>query len=138
MIAEKVDDTDADIALKLTFAKARQRRPETREDFETVVLRLKDDAWTSENAAPDRNRRQGDYALELLRRAIEEAGDKVPGEAANVRGVTLKLWRRYCNTHNLSVADNDDSRERAFRRSVQKLRDAGRIRTKAEKVWIIQ
>ncbi len=138
MIAEKVDDPDADIALKLTFTKARQRRPETREDFETVVLRLKDDAWTSENAAPDRNRKQGDYALDLLRRAIEEAGDKVPGEAANVRGVTLKLWRRYCNTHNLSVADNDDSRERAFRRSVQKLRDAGRIRTKVEKVWIIQ
>ena len=138
MIAEKVDDPDADIALKLTFTKARQRRPETREDFETVVLRLKDDAWTSENAAPDRNRKQGDYALELLRRAIEEAGDKVPGEAANVRGVTLKLWRGYCNTHNLSVADNDDSRERAFRRSTQKLRDAGRIRTKAEKVWIIQ
>ncbi len=138
MIAEKVDDPDADIALRLTFTKARQRRPETREDFETVVLRLKDDVWTSERAVPERNRKQGDYALVLLRRAIEEAGDKMPGEAANVRGVTLKLWRGYCDTNELSLADNDDSRERAFRRAVQKLRDAGCIRTKAGKVWIIQ
>ena len=88
--------------------------------------------------ASDRNRKQGDYALDLLQRAIEEAGEQVPGEAANVRGVPLTLWRRYCDTHNLSVADNDESRERAFRRSVQKLRDAGRIRTKAKQVWIIQ
>ena len=138
MIAEEVDDPDADIALRLTFTKARQRRSETREDFETVVLRLKDDAWTSESAAPDRNRKQGDYALELLRRAIDEAGERVPGEAAKVRGVTLKLWRGYCDTNELSLADSDDSRVRAFRRAVQKLRDAGCIRTKAGKVWIIQ
>ncbi len=138
MIAEEVEDPDADIALRLTFTKARQRRPETREDFETSVLRLKDDVWTSEVAVPERSRKQGDYALVLLRRAIEEAGDKVPGEAANVRGVSLKLWRGYCDTNELSVADSDDSRERAFRRAVQKLRDAGCVRTKAGKVWIIQ
>ena len=138
MIAEKMEDADADIAMKLTFTKARQRRPETREDFDTTVLRLKDNVWSSEGAAPERNRKQGDYALELLRRAIEEAGERVPGEAANVRGVPLTLWRRYCDTHNLSVADNEDSRVRAFRRSVQKLRDAGRIRTKAKQVWVIQ
>ena len=138
MIAEEVEDPDADIALRLTFTKARQRRPETREDFEPVVLRLKDDVWTSERAVPERNRTQGDYALVLLRQAIDEAGDKMPGEAANVRGVTLKLWRGYCDTNELSVADNDDSRVRAFRRAVQKLRDAGCIRTKAGKVWIIQ
>ena len=138
MIAEEVDDPDADIALRLTFTKARQRRPETREDFETVILCLKDDVWTSQGAIPERNRKQGDYALVLLRRAIDEDGEKVPGEAASVRGVTLKLWRLYCDTNELSLADSDDSRERAFRRAVQKLRDAGCVRTKAGKVWIIQ
>jgi len=138
MIAEEVEDPDADIALRLTFTKARQRRPETREDFETVILCLKDDVWTSQGAIPERNRKQGDYALVLLRRAIDEDGEKVPGEAASVRGVTLKLWRLYCDTNELSLADSDDSRERAFRRAVQKLRDAGCVRTKAGKVWIIQ
>ena len=69
MVAEKVEDADADLAMKLNFSKARQRRPETRGDFETIVLRLKDNAWSSEAAASDRKRKQGDYALELLRRA---------------------------------------------------------------------
>jgi hypothetical protein len=138
MIAEKVDDPDADIALKLSFTKARQRRPETREDFEPVVLRLKDDAWKSEGAAPERNRSQGGYALELLRRAIEEAGEQVPGEAANVRGVSTELWKKYCETFDLSVSDKSSSRDKAFDRARKKLLDKKAIRSKCGKVWIIQ
>ncbi len=68
-VAEKIEDADADLAMNLNFSKARQRRPETRGNFETVVLRLKDNAWSSEAAASDRKRKQGDYALELLRGA---------------------------------------------------------------------
>ncbi len=138
MIAEKFDDAAADIAMKLTFSKARQRRPETRDDFEPVVLRLKDDVWTSEEAVVDRKRKQGDYALDLLHRAIEEAGDKVPGEGANVRGVSTELWKKYCETFDLSVSDNPDSRGRAFDRVRSKLLDKKMIRSKCGKVWAIQ
>ena len=137
-VAEKVEDADADIAMRLSFTKARQRRPETREDFEPVVLRLKDDAWTSEGAAPARKRSQGDHALDLLRQAIAEAGEMIPGLPADVRGVNTDMWKKYCETYDLSVSDNPSSRERAFDRARQKLLDRKVIKSKLRKVWIIQ
>lgn len=136
MIAVKVDDPDADIAMKLSFTKARQRKPETREDFETVVLRLQDDVWSSECAAPERKRRQVDDALDFLRRAVDEAGEQIPGEGANVRGVRVELWERYCE--GLTRSDNPSSRDKAFNRARKKLLDKKIIRAKRGKVWIIQ
>ncbi len=138
MIAEKVDDPDADIALKLTFTKARQRRPETREDFETVVLRLKDDAWTSEGVPPERKQTQEDHALSILRQAIAEGGEKIPGLPADVRGVSTDLWKKYCETYNLSRSDKASSRERAFDRARKMFLDKKIIKSKLGKIWIIQ
>jgi hypothetical protein len=138
MIAEKADDTDADIALKLSFTKARQRRPETREDFETVVLRLKDDVWSSDAAPPVRKQTQGDHALDLLRQAIAEAGEKVAGLPADVRGVNTDLWKKYCETYDLSESDNPASRDTAFSRARNKLLGRGIIKSKLRKVWIVQ
>ena len=40
-IMERVDDTDADLAFSLKFTKARERTPETKEDFEPIIMRLK-------------------------------------------------------------------------------------------------
>ena len=62
------------------------------------MLRLKDDTWSSEGAAPVRKRSQGDHALDLLRQAIAEAGEKIPGLPASVRGVSAGLWKKYCET----------------------------------------
>ncbi len=138
MIAEKVDDPDADIAMKLRFTKARQRRPETRDDFADVVLRLKDDTWTSERVTPKRKQKQEDYAIELLRNAINEHGEKVPGLPASARGVSTELWRKYCETFNLSVSDKASSRDRAFDRARKMFLDKKIIRSKLGKVWIIQ
>jgi hypothetical protein len=138
LIAEKVEDAAADIAMKLSFTKARQRRPETREDFETVVLRLKDDAWTSEGATPKRKQKQDDYALSLLRQAIDEHGEQVPGLPAGVRGVSTDLWKKYCETYNLSRSDKASSRERAFDRARKMFLDKKIIKSKRGKVWIIQ
>jgi len=138
MVAEKVDDPDADIAMKLRFTKARQRRPETREDFADVVLRLKDDTWTSERVTPKRKQKQEDYAIELLRNAINEHGEMVPGLPASVRGVSTELWRKYCETFNLSVSDKASSRDRAFDRARKMFLDKKIIKSKLEIVWIIQ
>ncbi len=138
IIGEKVEDADADLAMRVKFTKARQRRPETREDYQTVVLRLKDDTWVSDGTAPERKRNQGDYALDLLRRAIEEAGEQIAGEAASVRGVRTELWKKYCDTFDLSMSDNPSSRDKAFDRARKKLLDKKTIRAKRGKVWIIQ
>jgi hypothetical protein len=138
MIAEKVDDPDADIAMRLTFPKARERRPETRDDYEPVVLRLKDDAWTSEGAVPKRKQTQDSYALNLLQQAITEAGEQVPGLPAEVRGVNTDLSKKYCETYNLCSSDNPSSCEKAFDRARNRLLDKKVIKSKLRKVWIIQ
>lgn len=46
----KVDRHGADVAFKIDFTKARRRRPETRQDFETVTLTLRDDQWHVDGA----------------------------------------------------------------------------------------
>lgn len=138
MIAEKVAPVaDETVAFRLTFTKARQRRPENLDDFESVILRLKDDRWMHEGAPPrPGKRRQDDYALQLLRRAIDEAGEPVPGQAQHISRVPISLWERYCETHDLSVADKLEDRTRAFRKAVIKLQDSGKIVTKRRYAWI--
>ena len=42
-IMEKVHDPDSDLAFSLKFTKARERTPESREDFEPIIMRLKGD-----------------------------------------------------------------------------------------------
>ena len=138
MVAEKIEDTDADIALRLQFTKARQRRRETRDDYEAVTVLLKDNVWTSEPTEGRPDRKQGDYALDLLRRAIEEGGECVPGEANSVLAVPLTLWANYCETYDLSLSDTPDSRTKAFARAMAKLQRQKKITTKRKKVWITQ
>ncbi len=136
MVAEKADDPAADIAMRLHFTKSRQRRRETRADYEAAELRLKDNAWTSEPTEERHDGSQGDYALDLLRRAIADAGEPIPGEPASVLAVPISLWEAYCETHDLSLSDNAKSRAKAFTRAISKLQRQKLIRTKRKKVWI--
>ena len=138
ILGEKVEDPEADLAMRLKVTKARQRRPETRDDYEPVVMRLKGDRWTSEQAAPERKRRQEDHALSILRQAIAEGGEKIPGLPADVRGVSTDLWKKYCETYNLSRSDKASSRERAFDRARKMFLDKKIIKSKLGKIWIIQ
>jgi hypothetical protein len=49
MIGEAIDRA-ADIAFCLKFDKARERAPQSREDFATVNITLQDDSWTCEQS----------------------------------------------------------------------------------------
>ncbi len=138
MIAEKADDPAADIAMKLSFTKARQRRPENRDDYEPVVLRLKDDAWTSESAAVEHKLKQEDHALQLLQRAIDEEGKQSPGLPAGVRGVGTDLWKKYCETFDLTTSDKPGSLDKAFERARKALLKNKKISSKQRIVWIVQ
>ena len=124
MIAETVAPVaDETVAFRLTFTKARQRRPENLDDFESVILRLKDDRWMHEGAPPrpGKKENQDSNALRLLREAIDEVGEPVPGKPHNIRGVKILLWRSYCNTRHLSDSDNPDSQRQAFKRAMSGL-----------------
>ena len=43
MVAQKIKDSEADIAFRLEFVKARQRKPSNRADYEPVDMILQDD-----------------------------------------------------------------------------------------------
>jgi len=52
MLLTKLDEHPADIAFRLDFTKARQRKPSNRDDYDPVNLILEDDAWRTEPAEP--------------------------------------------------------------------------------------
>ena len=63
MVGEKVELNGADVAFKLSFTKARRRKPSNREDFGDIRIELREGHWSS---AP----------------AEEDADDQAPGAAA--------------------------------------------------------
>ena len=72
------------------------------------------------------------YALTLLQRAIEESGEPVAGQNATVRGIDQTLWRKHCDTYDLSpTAAQDDSKRKAFERAVKKLQTNGKNRNQS-------
>lgn len=50
-LMERIQAGDADIALQMTFTKARERTPENRADFEPVVMSLRGSRWGSPSSA---------------------------------------------------------------------------------------
>ena len=43
---ERVKRDDTDVSFRITFTKARERTPETRDDFRDVHVALVDNTWT--------------------------------------------------------------------------------------------
>lgn len=71
MVATRIEGHYADIAFKLEFVKARQRKPSNRADFEPVNLILDQDQWTTSAAKP----KKGGYGKN--QKIVLEAADYV-------------------------------------------------------------
>jgi hypothetical protein len=91
----------ADIRIKLQFTKARRRRSETRSDFQTVTITLKDDQWTADTTAtiaidrPAGAGNLGDRAITLHGHLLDLAADPdlqpsrpIKGMVAAVRAIS--------------------------------------------------
>jgi hypothetical protein len=140
-IMEKVHDPDSDLAFSLKFTKARERTPESRDDFEPIIMRLKGDQWTYEMAdAAAKPSGQANVALNLLKKAIAEGGTIPP--ACNhippgVPAVKESLWRKYCYQGAITEGDNPEAQRKAFNRSAKRLQELGKIGVWDEWVWSI-
>ncbi len=78
-------------------------------------------------------------ALELLRRAIDEAGEIPPASnhiPPDVRAVRVDLWRRYCYEGQITETDNPDTKQKAFVRASSRLQEAQAIGKWGEWVWL--
>jgi hypothetical protein len=80
ILGERVD-SDADVAIKLSFVKARRRRPGTAADFEPVTVELRDEAWSavsapSKHQAKTRLSPNGRLAMKALEAALHYKGTR--------------------------------------------------------------
>jgi hypothetical protein len=79
-------------------------------------------------------------ALDLLRKAIDEAGEPAPANnhiPANARTTTEETWRRYAYQGSLTESDEPDSKRKAFVRAAKDLQNAGLIGKWGDYVWIV-
>jgi hypothetical protein len=79
-------------------------------------------------------------ALDLLRRAVCEAGETPPASnhiKPDIRAVRVDLWRNYCYDGSIAGVDTPDARRKAFARASQKLLSIGSIGKWGEWVWPI-
>lgn len=105
IIGEKVDDPAADLAIKLSFAKARNRRPATRADYEPVTVRLVDDQWTWDGQAGVRAGKVSPAAVKA-RDALADA-ITLPDAPHHLgrRVATMATWQAECAR--LGLIDRD-------------------------------
>jgi hypothetical protein len=78
-------------------------------------------------------------ALEALQLAIAEGGEVPPITGRQNRtkmAVRSDLWRRYCETMQISEADTPDAKRKAFKRAADRLQELGKIGVWNEWVWI--
>jgi hypothetical protein len=93
-LMERVEDATADLAFSLKFTKARERRRENREQFEPIVLKLKDGAWECEaGATPDRRERDKPNHRTML----GLLQDAMPG------GLTTDEWNEKARALNIGT-----------------------------------
>jgi hypothetical protein len=92
----RVERPETDVSFEWSFRKARERTPETRDDFATVKIALIGNAWTSEATAPSRKEKLNSHEtkfFEALRNAV------IGNEANKMYGcpaASLDRWRSEC------------------------------------------
>ncbi len=78
-------------------------------------------------------------ALDLLRKAIEEAGSVPPTSnhiPPNTRTISVETWRNYAYQGTITESDKPDSRQKAFVRAAKDLQAAELIGKWGDQVWL--
>jgi AAA domain len=116
MVATKLDNHAADIAFKLEFVKARQRKPSNRADFEPVNVILEHDEWSTSAAQADKKTTYGKnqkIILEGLEFILATAGEPSPGTNGLPTSATIAS-RDYLRHHCIAKMPQDSDRRRKF------------------------
>ncbi len=78
-------------------------------------------------------------ALDLLGKAINEAGEKPPASnhiPPDILVCPVSLWKRYCETGSVTASDKPDSFDKAFKRAAERLQSLGFIGVWDDWVWL--
>jgi hypothetical protein len=140
ILLERVSDVE-ELTFTIRFTKARARRPENYADFEDTTIGLRSNKWqiTQAGKKKDKVPESAKIAYDLLKKAINEAGE-LPSVGDNVqagvRGVRVSMWRKYCETGAITHGESEDALRKAFGRAADKLQALKLIQVWAGWVWI--
>jgi RecA-family ATPase len=147
ILMERTEATDADLAFTIKFAKARERTPANRDQFEEVTLCLVNDHWELAKGVMSAKKAKGQnlsdaakIAFKLLKAAIVEAGEQPPASnhiPSSVRVVKESLWRKYCYEGGITASDEQEARKKAFQRACDSLLSRELIGKWQDHVWIV-
>jgi hypothetical protein len=134
---ETVDRPDTDVSFQISFRKARERTPVTREDFADKRVALVNDRWEF-CAAEGRAGHVPPLALkflEALQNAVAGSDAKMFGQPA----ATIEDWRGECMKLGLIDKDKPDNARRAtFSKNKLVLIAANRIASNETMVWLLK
>jgi hypothetical protein len=126
---------DTDVSFRLEFRKARERTPETRNDFADAEIALVLDEWTSSAAAERRQQPSptGQKFLEALRSVFATVE---PIQFQTWNAVKSEDWRAECVTLGLLDLDKPHSARTLFGKYKRELIAADLIACNNELVWL--
>ncbi len=131
------DDSGADLAFRLKFTKARERRSDNRADFEPAAIALVDDEWVSDRITAAATRHISPLAskfLQALVNALAEHGDL---RGRSVPSVSLDKWRSECARQGLiDPLEKRDSARALFNRYRRELVAAERVVCDHDLAWL--
>jgi hypothetical protein len=149
--AEDEEAEPVDVAMKVTFQKARRRTPDSRADFEPVTLQLDKGRWESKGTGPtkrksDKPRRPsdaGELVIKAVKLALKNTPMPPPASAAmeGVKEVTAESQVRFyyyqqANWARLDKAEKETVRK-TLRRGLDNAKAARRIGQWEEWIWIV-
>ncbi len=127
MIATKLANRPEDIAVRLEFLKARQRKPSNRENFEPVDLILDQDRWLTSAPVKPKRKRAGlgsneKTVLNALETAIQHNGEPSPEFSGMPTGglvTTVDALESFAMSK--LPQEKTKARNQAFRRALESL-----------------
>jgi hypothetical protein len=111
------------------------------EDITSCVIKPTDEDETSVRRARPKATGPAKVALDLLRSAINDAGEPAPPSnhvPQHVRVVDLNLWRQYAYEGSVTGSDKPDAKRKAFDRAVTKLQSIGLVGVWGKFAWLVE
>ena len=137
----KVERADTDVSFKVEFKKARERRPDNREDFQPVNIFLVDDRWDGDaSVGPQHAKNRSPMAkkyFEALQNVV--AGGELPKSSRlhGLHAVHNDDWKTECELPGLLDSKGKQNAQRAkFSKYRAELVAANRIACQGEYTWI--
>jgi hypothetical protein len=137
----EVERADADVSFRLEFRKARERRPDNREDFQAVNIFLADDQWHGDDSSgTQRAKKVSPMAMKYFEALLNVVGGGELPKSKRLHGchaVHNDDWKAECELLGLLDPKGKENSQRAkFSKNRTELVAANMVACQGEYTWI--